>query len=146
MQFLFLLAMLLPEVSLASISGHWVGKGEARDEATWQANCSLMDLVIEQSEKELSFVSHSFQCRSFRFYHDQPIVFSIEKEELLLDKIPVGTISESEAHVKFYTEDGAGFELDFVRAASGNLQFKEFVDTNYGHSLTIEGEFELLNP
>lgn len=100
-----------------------------------------MELVFEQDADEIRFLSHSFRCRAFNFYHDSTLPFAIHGGELFLNKTRVGSITEKEIRIQFASEEGAPNEIVVRLDEADELSYSEHIDWGSGHTLDVDGTF-----
>lgn len=100
-----------------------------------------MDLVFEQNATEIRFVSHSFHCRAFNFYHDSVLAFAIRDGALVINGTRVGTITENEVRIQFASEEGGPNEIVVRLDGDDKLVYSEHIDWGSGHTLDVEGAF-----
>lgn len=136
MKTLLLALFFTPFFAHADFGGHWQGQGSVRDSGSFRAACNPMDLVIAQAPNQLTLMYHSFQCGSFRFFHDEPIALGIVNGKLMAGDEEVGVIDER--HLRIEISGDSWIEMNLDGAA---LSFSQHLTNEAGGFVETRGAF-----
>lgn len=129
--------------AFASFTGHWEGKGTARDGKGWVSHCDRISYHFDQTPDALTLIKGEILCGDLTTVYDS-VTLKIKENKLFYEELEIGTIAEDLIHI-FYQDPHASMAYDFkkkiVTTMEGQKNYIDYTETqsNADGSLNIEG-------